>query len=250
VGNNKDSQQGVGRVVGFAQEREQAAAEIRRMAEVLLLSPEELTEHKIIYPGMAQREVLNEFREIRTKLLQRSGQKNFSLMVSSVSVDGGASFTAINLAAAFAMDERRTALYIDCNLHDPYATKLLPAEPEYGLTDYLENPELNIEDIIYASGIPRLRIIPAGATRDTAVEYFNSVRMEDLIRNLKQRYPDRFIILDLPAVNAGAEARILAQLCDYAVLVVPFGRVTTGQVLSGIDAVGRERFAGLIFNNN
>src|SRR5690625_7925960 len=79
-------------------------------------------------------------------------------MVSSVSVDGGASFTAINLAAAFAMDERRTALYIDCNLHDPYATKLLPAEPEYGLTDYLENPELNIEDIIYASGIPRLRI--------------------------------------------------------------------------------------------
>ena len=246
----KDSQRGAGRVVGFAQEREQAAAGIRRMAEVLLLSPEELTERKIIYPGMPQREVLNEFREIRTKLLQRSGQKNFVLMVSSVSESGGGSFAAINLASVFALDERRTSLYIDCNLHHPYAAKLLPTEPEYGLTDYLENPALSVEDIIYASGIPRLRVIPAGTMRETAVEYFNSLRMEELMRSLKQRYPDRFIILDVPAVNVGAEARILAQLCDYAVLVVPFGKVTTGQVLSGVDAVGRDRFAGLVFNNS
>lgn len=246
----KDTQRGGARVVGFAQEREQAAAGIRRMAEVLLLSPEELTERKIIYPGMPQREVLNEFREIRTKLLQRSDQKNFVLMVSSVSENGGASFTAINLASVFALDERRTSLYIDCNLHDPYAVKLLPTEPEYGLTDYLENPSLTVEDIIYASGIPRLRVIPAGAVRETAVEYFNSLRMEELIRSLKHRYPDRFIIVDVPSVSVGAEARILAQLCDYAVLVVPFGKVTNGQVLSGVDAVGRERFAGLIFNNS
>lgn len=239
-----------GKVVGFASEREQAAAGIRRMAEVLLLSPEELTERRIIYPGMPQREVLNEFREIRTKLLQKAGQQNFVLLVSSLTEHGGSSFTAINLAAAFALDERKTSLYIDCNLHDPYAAKLLPTEPEYGLTDYLENPSLTVEDIIYASGIPRLRVIPSGAMRETAVEYFNSLRMEELMRSLKQRYPDRFIILDVPAVSIGAEARILAQLCDYAALVVPFGKVTTSQVLSGIDAVGKERFAGLIFNND
>lgn len=238
-----------GRVVGIPQEREQAAAGIRRMAEVLLLSPEELTERKIIYPGMPQREVLNEFREIRTKLLQKAEQNNFVLMVSSLAEQGGASFTAINIAAAFALDERRTSLFIDCNLYDPYATRLLPTEPEYGLTDYLENPALMVEDIIYASGIPRLRVIPSGTMRETAVEYFNSLRMEELMRSLKQRYPDRFIVLDVPPVHSGAEARILSQLCDFAVLVVPFGRVTTGQVLSGIDAVGKERFAGVIFND-
>lgn len=215
----------------------------------MLLSQEELTERKIIYPGMPQREVLNTFREIRTRLLQRAGQDNFALMVCSVGDGGGSSFTAINIAAAFALDERKTALYIDCNLYDPYAAKLLPTEPEYGLTDYLEDATLSVEDIIYASGIPRLRVIPSGAIRETAVEYFNSTRMQDLISGLKERYPDRFIVLDVPPVSATTEARILSQLCDYSVLVVPFGKVTSSQVLSGIDAVGRERFAGLIFNN-
>jgi hypothetical protein len=55
--------------------------------------------------------------------------------------------------------------------------------------------------------------------------------------------------MDVPTVSTTAEARILSQLCDFAILVVPFGKVTIGQVMSGIDAVGRERFAGLVFNN-
>lgn len=244
-----DKEQQAGKVIGIGSEREQTGTHIRRMAEVMLLPPEELTERKIIYPGMAQREVLNQFREIRTRLLQKAGGDNFVVMVSSIAEHGGSSFTAINLAAAFALDERKTALYIDCNLYDPYAAKLLPTEPEYGLTDYLEDSTLSVEHVIYASGIPRLRVIPAGSVRETATEYFNSTRMDELMASLKKRYPDRFIVMDVPPVSTTAEARILSQLCDFAILVVPFGKVTMGQVMSGIDAVGRERFAGLVFNN-
>lgn len=221
---------------------------IQRMAEVMLLSPEELTERKIIFPGMRQREVLNAFREIRTRLLQRLGSDNFILLVSSVGTRSSSSFTAINIAAAIALDERMTALYVDCNLYNPFAPRLLPAEPEYGLTDYLDNPELGVEGIIYASGIPRLRVIPPGRPHETAVEYFNSPRMRNLVDALKSRYTDRFIILDVPPVSVTSEARVLAQLCDAAMLVVPFGEVTQAQVLAGVDAVGRDRFAGLVYN--
>lgn len=221
---------------------------IKQMAEVLMLSPEELTERKIIYPGMRQREILNSFREIRTRLMQRLGENNFVLLVSSVGTRTSSSFTAINIAAAIALDERKTALYVDCNLSSPFAPRLLPTEPEFGLTDYLDSQTLGVEEIIYASGIPRLRVVPPGRPHETAVEYFNSPRMHELIESLKARYPDRFIILDVPPVSATAEARILAQLCDAAVLVVPFGEVTRSQVLAGVDAVGKDRFAGLIFN--
>lgn len=221
---------------------------IQQMAEVLMLSPDELTERKIIFPGMRQREVLNAFREIRTRLLQKMGSSNFVLLVSSVGTRTSSSFTAINIAAAIALDERMTALYVDCNLYSPFAPRLLPTEPEYGLTDYLDSQTLGVEEIIYASGIPRLRVVPPGRPHETAVEYFNSQRMRNLIDALKHRYPDRFIILDVPPVSATTEARVLAQLCDAAVLVVPFGEVTQSQVLAGVDAVGRERFAGLIFN--
>lgn len=225
-----------------------SGSSIQQMAEVLLLSPDELSERKIIYPGMRQREVLNSFREIRTRLLQQLGTKNFTLLVSSVGTTTSSSHTAINIAAAIALDERMTALYVDCNLYSPFAPKLLPTEPEYGLTDYLDNPAVGVEEIIYASGIPRLRVVPPGRPHETAVEYFSSPRMRNLVEALKTRYPDRFIIMDVPPVSVTTEARILAQLCDAAVLVVPFGEVTQSQVLAGVDAVGRERFAGLIFN--
>src|SRR5690606_42023848 len=42
----------------------------------------------------------------------------FVVLVSSVSKHGGSSFFAFNLAAAFALDQHKTALYVDCN---PYS---------------------------------------------------------------------------------------------------------------------------------
>ena len=137
---------------------------------------------------------------------------------------------------------------MDCNIFHPYADHLLTVAPEYGLTDYLSSQELGIQDIIHASGIPRLRLIPAGPSSDAAVEYFNSDRMRQFVADLKARYHDRFIVLDVPPVRGFAEARMLSSLCDYAVLVVPYGEVTPDEVMSGIDAVGQKRFAGVIFN--
>ena len=76
-----------------------------------------------------------------------------------------------------------------------------------------------------------------------------SKRMEVLVTEIKARYPDRFVVLDVPSVQQSTEARILAQYCDLALLVVPFGKVVTDEVLSAIDAIGKEHFAGLVFNN-
>ena len=86
------------------------SAAIRQMAEIDLLDQKTLEEKKIIGPGTTQKEFLNTFREIRTKLVQLSNKKNFVAMVNSVVDGGGASFTALNLAAVFALDKSKTAL--------------------------------------------------------------------------------------------------------------------------------------------
>jgi len=226
---------------------EQAA--IGDMAEFSLKTQEELAVQKIIYPGMRQREVLTAFRDLRTKLLAKAGKDNFSLLVSTLSQGGGSSFVSVNMAASIAIDERKTAVYIDCNVEDPYAEQLLHEAPEHGLMEYLENPSLQIKDIIYSSGIPRLRVVPAGVKNERSVEALASPRMAEFVKDIKLRYPDRFIILDVPPVSESSVARILAPMVDMAVLVVPFGKVTSEQILSGVDAVGKERFAGLVFNN-
>lgn len=223
--------------------------QIKSMATPVIWSQEELYERKVIFTGMRQRELVNAFREVRIRILQKSKTDNVVVLVSSITENGGGSFVAFNLAATFALDRHKTALYVDCNPYDSSAERYTVTPVEEGLTHYLHDYTVPLKRIIYPSGIERLRVIPSGGTSESAAEFFNSKRMEVLISEIKTRYPDRFIVLDAPSVGSSAEARILAQHCDHALLVVPFGKTTASEVLSGVDAVGRDKFTGLIFNH-
>ncbi|WP_323813297.1 CpsD/CapB family tyrosine-protein kinase [Cellvibrio sp. NN19] len=222
---------------------------IKNMDMPQLWNQDELYEKKIIFTGMRQREVLNAFREVRIKLLGRHHSDNMVVLVSSVAADSPSSYFSFNLAATFALDQHKTALYVDCNPYssdvDRYITSTLGA----GLSNYLIDYTVPLKNIIYPSGVERLRVIPSGGASESAAEFFNSKRMEVLVAEIKSRYPDRFIVLDAPSIQQSTEARILAKYCDHALLVVPFGKVVTDEVLSAVDAVGKEKFAGLVFNH-
>lgn len=222
---------------------------IRSMAQVRTFAEEELQKRKIVYAGMPDKKLLNIYRDIRTKLIRKSSGKNFVLLVSSVCDGGGASFNALNIAAAFSLDEAKTSMLLDCNLHRSSFADLVGMEVEAGLTDYLVNDEIDAEDVIYASGVPRVRVVPAGTYTESGAEYFSSVRMTQFIDSIKSRYPDRFIVIDAPALTNSAEARILAELSDYVLMVVPRGKVTQQQIKKSREAVDRDKLIGFIFNN-
>jgi protein-tyrosine kinase len=222
---------------------------IKNMELPCLWTQDELYEKKVIFTGMRQRELLNAFREVRIRLLERSKSDNMVVLVSSVSTHGGSSFVGFNLAATFALDQHKTALYVDCNPYSSAAEKYVTEEVEEGLTQYLTDYTVPLKNIIYPSGIERLRVIPSGGSSESAAEFFNSKRMEVFVAEIKSRYPDRFIVLDAPSVQQSTEARILAKYCDHALLVVPYGSAVIDEVLAAVDAVGKDRFAGLVFNN-
>ncbi|MDB6063061.1 MAG: hypothetical protein JWM78_3164 [Verrucomicrobiaceae bacterium] len=232
------------------EEEDEAREKIRRMAEVSWLNYSELEEFKIIHPGMRQPKVLNAFRELRTNLYKLAeGKENFVLMVTSVAPEGGASFISMNLGAVIALDESKTSIVVDCNVYDPSLHRILPVEPDFGLVDYLENVTLELKDVIYSTGIRRMRMIPAGSRRQPGTEFFTSTRMKRFVTELRTRYRDRYVIVDAPSLGSSADARILAEMCDYVLLVVPSGRVNEAQIAASIEAVGESKLAGVIFNN-
>jgi len=229
-----------------------SSRQIANMAEPTILSASELDAQNIIHPAMQNRLVLNRFREMRTKLLRTSLSRraaNCVTLVSSVVPNGGASYTALNLATAFALDESQTALVIDCNLHKPSLHERVYLEPECGLTDFLRGDVAGVDSIIYATGIARLRLIPVGNQGFTSAEFFTSPRMRAFLDVIKRRYPDRHIFLDGPAVTDSADSRILASLVDRALLVVPYGKVSESQLSSAVEAIGEDKLAGIILNN-
>jgi exopolysaccharide/PEP-CTERM locus tyrosine autokinase len=222
--------------------------QIARMQEPRRLTADDLAERRIVYPDSPERVLVNRFRDLRTKLLELSGGNNFTLVVSGASEHAGSSFVALNLAAAFAFDQSKTAVIVDCNLREPSLNTALDIMPEAGLTDFLEDPDYEIGRIIYPTGIPRLRLIPAGTCRENPAEFFTSFRMKQFLRALRRRYPDRFIVLDTAPISDSPDARILTDLCDYGLLVVPHGKLTPGKVENAARAFNPDKFVGAVIN--
>lgn len=222
--------------------------QIVRMQEPRKLTPDDLDERRIIYPESPNRTLVNTFRNLRTKLLELSGGNNFTLVVSGASETAGSSFVALNLAAAFSFDQAKTALVIDCNLRDPSLHNRLDVLPESGLTDYLEDSDYEIGRVIYPTGIPRLRLIPAGSRRETPAEFFTSFRMKQFLQAIRRRYPDRFVVLDTAPISGSPDARILTELCDFGMLVVPHGKITPSAVEQAATAFDPDKFVGAVIN--
>ncbi|MCG8517054.1 MAG: CpsD/CapB family tyrosine-protein kinase [Pseudomonadales bacterium] len=208
---------------------------------------EQMRMRKIIYPGMANKAILDAYREIRIQLRNRAGENNFSVLFSSLGNGEGSILTAFNLAVSFALDAHTSALLVDCDPYSSALPELVSTPMEYGLTDFVADSSLAIKDIIYPSGIERLSAISAGTQASSAVELFSSVRMKQLMGELKQRYPDRCIIINAPPFRLSTEARILVRYADQIVFGVPFGKVTGDELMDSMDALGSDKFSGLIF---
>ncbi len=231
---------------------DKARADLANMEEAKLFSDRQLELLGIVHPRSKNRPLVDAMRQLRTKLYSLKQEGNFSVLVSSVLPQGGGSFVALNLAATIAFDKAKTSLLVDANLHDPVIHKLLKLigrDDSHGLLEYLEHPELGVEHIVSPSGIPRMRVIPIGSHTEISAEHFTSARYKQLMVDIKERYDNRFVVVDGPAMTTSADARILSDICDYTVLVLPYGGVTPGVLDSIVDEIDERKLAGIVIND-
>jgi len=228
--------------------RKSSSKEISLMENGEILDNETLSELKIIFSNMSDDKTANTYRDLRTKLIQKNHEQNFICMITSCVPSKNYERTSLNVAAAFSFDESKTSLLIDCNLNTPKLDTLLNMDTGIGLTDYLEDESVDASDIMHSTGIKRLKIIPVGTSTETSTEYFTSLRMRELMSNLLTRYSDRYIFLDAAPINVSADTRILVELCDYVILVVPYGLATKNKVKEAIEAIDEDKLLGVIFN--
>lgn len=224
---------------------------LAHIAEQKALSPLRLEERRLIHRNDSARIHADAFRELRTRLLAIGHDQSFVTLVAPIDHHCGGSFVARNLAAAFAFDETKTSILIDCDARHPSQHRALDVDTSSGgLIDYLEDPALGLDRVIYGTGIPRLRLVPSGSSREVTAESFSSMRMRTMIDSLRS-YDDesRYLILDGPAVKGSPDARILSELADFVVLVAGYGKVTPDAVEKAAASFPQEKIAGIVFNN-
>lgn len=224
-------------------------ADLSKLVTHSPMSVASMKKNKLIYAGMKNQAVLNAYRELRIKLMQKSEGGNTTILVSSVAKKVESTLTAMNLAISYSLDRETSALVIDCNPYSDELRKLVTSDYDLGLTDYVDDPSIGIDKIIYQTGIDRVGFIPSGSNNERAVELFSSSSMEALLYELKNRYQDRNIIVNTPPVLKTSEARVLTEYCDLTVLTVPFAKASNSDVEDAVNAIGSEHIAGVIYQH-
>ncbi|WP_132984663.1 CpsD/CapB family tyrosine-protein kinase [Luteimonas terricola] len=214
------------------------------------LSPRALEERKLIHRNDSVRSQADAFRGLRTKLLALGRDRDFITLVAPVQAGCGGSFVARNLAAAFAFDNSRTALLVDCDALHPTQHKALGVDvASGGMMDYLDGSITDLAAIQYQTGLPRLHLVPSGTPRETAGEYFSSSRMRMMIDSLRGTQSNRHLILDGPPTLDSPDARILSDLADLIVVVAGYGQVTVDSINDAASNFDPDKLAGIVFNN-
>lgn len=153
---------------------------------------------------------IESLRSIRTALhftLQQSSNK--IITITGPAPELGKSFIAVNLAALFAQDQKRT-LIIDADLRRGYLNKYFGQANEIGLSQYLSG--LNtLEQVLIHSEIEGLNLdfIPRGKVPANPSELLNSTRFDELLAFLSTKYD--CIIIDTPPVLAVTDSIVIAR---------------------------------------
>lgn len=223
-------------------------AGISKMEQSEFYSAKELEVRKLIYTNMKDSVLLDQYRNLRTKLLALSDKSNFVTLVTSVIPDDNSNLVAANLAATFALDGAKTATLVEANIQNPILNSTFDMQGDKGLIDYLEARDDNCDEILRKTKVKRLRFVPSGLLRENSAEYFTSDKMKGFIKELVDRYPDRFPIINAPSIISSADARILVELCDLVILVVSYGKCTEEEINHAALVIGEKKLSGIVLN--
>lgn len=190
------------------------------------------------------------YKVLRTQIQQRAQEQNWkTIMITSVGQGEGKTLTAINLAVSMAKEFHQTVLLVDCDLKQQSIHQCLGYESEYGLADYLlDNAELS--DLIVWPGIAKLTVLSGGRTISGSTELLGSPRMNHLVKDMKDRYEDRYILFDTPPVLVGADAIAFAPFVDGIVITVESGRTSMTDVKKALALLPREKLLGFVLNSH
>ena len=188
------------------------------------------------------------FRVLRTQVLQRTtGSGSNTIMITSALPGEGKTLTAINLAFMFAREFQHTVLLVDGDLRKQSVHKYLGCEGEKGLIDYLADGT-PVSELISWPGIEKMTIISGGRPYQESAEILGSPRMKELVSDMKARYPDRYVIFDVPPILTGADVLAFAPLVDQVVVVVQAGKTSLDDIRKALRFLPKEKILGFVLN--
>ncbi len=186
---------------------------------------------------------------LRTQVLQRMRQRSWSVLGVTSPRDGeGKTLTAINLAISTAQEVDHTVLLVDADLRRPSIQEYFGFDPAPGLVDHLTKNAPIAELLVHPEGIDRFVILPGGAPAVNSADLMDSQRMARLVEELRQRYPERIVVIDMPPILVAADASAVAPHVDAVLMVVEDGKTHDADVRQALAMMEVTNVLGTVLN--
>ncbi len=156
-------------------------------------------------------------RRIRSNLqyLLREPEHKVIMVTSSVSGEGK-TFIAANLAAIFAMNNKKTLL-IGCDLRRPSLHKIFDLENEIGLSTLIIN-KATFNECIVNTQINHLDILVSGPIPPNPSELIETDEMDKIFQQAMEKYD--YIILDTPPIALVSDSLSLSKYVNATLYAI------------------------------
>lgn len=221
---------------------------LKKAAQERLLRIDKLTERsEVKYEFIAQKRVetkidprivsfhdpqsplVEQYRMLRTNIQALNTKHPVrAIAITSSTHSEGKSITSINLAISMANDlNKKKVLLIDGDLRRPSVSKYLGMPTGTGLADLISNGA-SVNDALLNIGIENLTILPAGKIPPNPAELLGSLRLKNLILQLKQKYD--YIIFDTPPAIPVTDAGLIGAQIDGVIMVIKANKTQKGVI--------------------
>jgi protein-tyrosine kinase len=207
-----------------------------------------LDENRILDPT-ANTPAAAAFRMLRTQVLQRMDAHGWrSLAIFGATANDGKTTTAINLAVSLANDHAHSVLLADFDFRRPAVASRLGFTPEFGADDALTGAA-PVEDCLYhPAGLDRLVVLPARRELSRSSEILAGPRSREVVAELRNRYPNRIVVFDLPPVLMADDALAFAPLVECGLVVAAESRTRRSDLVRTIELLHNTPLVGTVLN--
>jgi tyrosine-protein kinase Etk/Wzc len=161
------------------------------------------------------------FRVLRTNInfeLSKTIEGSKTVFVTSTIAQEGKTLTSINLAKVLSMSSNKVLL-IDGDIRNPNLAQYLKVPIKEGLSNYLADDSIKVEDLIEHVSSCNFDILQSGTNSTNPPELFMNSRFDKLLAYAKLNYD--YIIIDTAPVNTVTDTLVLckdrADLCVFVI---------------------------------
>ena len=192
--------------------------------------------------------IIEQYSLLRVRVLEALSKDGYnSILVASPGQGEGKTFTAVNLAVSLAREKTRTVLLIDTDLRRPAVHNYFGLSQGPGLYEHLTTG-VPLSELLINPGTPRLTLLPAGKSEQYPSDFLNAPAMHSFVREVKERYPDRYIIFDSPPLLGFSDALYLSRFADGVIIVVRSQETKEEDLKRSLELLHDRHILGTVLN--